>query len=246
MRMMIFNGSPRGKNGNNHILDSAFADGARDAGAEVETVFLSGSDIRPCKGCHSCWFGNPGECVQDDDMAELMPRIIDSDVIVFSSPLFVDNVSGLMKNFMDRLIPLGDPHMERDEEGECRHVKRYDKPSRIVVVSNCGFPEQSHFQVLRLLFQRVARNFHCEVAAEIYRGAGVLLRSKDPQIKPAVDDYLALVREAGREIVDKGRLTKRTTTKLDKPLMPMKDHVDIYITKMNRYCDDRTVEKDPA
>lgn len=239
MKMTIFNGSPRGKNGNTHILDSAFADGAREAGAEVETVFLAGRDIRPCRGCHSCWFGNLGECVQDDEMAELLPMILDSDLIVFSTPLFVDNVSGLTKNFMDRLIPIGDPHMELDGGGECRHVKRHDKPSLIAAISTCGFPEQSHFQVLRLLFGRVGRNLHCEVAAEIYRGGGVLLRTRDPALRPHVEKYLDLVRAAGAEVARRGNLTKKTAAALEKPWLPIDDYVGVFIEKMNRYCDDR-------
>lgn len=116
-----------------------------------------------------------------------MPKVIASDIVGFATPLYVDNVTGVMKNFMDRLIPLGDPHWEKDEHGECRHVKRHEKPTKIVASANCGFPEQSHFQVLRVLFKRIARNFHCELVAEIYRGGGALLRSPEPAFQPLIE-----------------------------------------------------------
>ncbi len=56
------------------------------------------------------------------------------------------------------------------------------------MISNCGFPEQSHFQVLGLLTRRMARNYHTEFVGEIYRGAGALLQDED--LKPFVDAHM--------------------------------------------------------
>ena len=71
-----------------------------------------------------------------------------------------------MKNFMDRFMPLADPHIETDQNGEARHVA-HSNPPKVGVISNCGFPEQSHFQVLQLLFRRLARNMASELICEI-------------------------------------------------------------------------------
>ena len=94
----------------------------------------------------------------------------------------VDNVTGIMKNFTDRHLPIIDPYFEKDEAGEYRHRKRYDTYPKIAVISNCAFPEQTHFQVMRLLIRRVARNIHSEVVGEIYRGGGHVLRSRNPAL----------------------------------------------------------------
>lgn len=237
MKIVIFNGSPHAEHGNTHLITEAFTEGARGAGAEVENIFLKKKKILPCTGCFACWLKNPGRCVQNDDMKELLEKIVSSDILGFAMPLYVDNVSGTMKNFMDRLIPLADPHIEKDEAGECRHVKRYDKPTKIIAISNCGFPEQSHFQVLRLLFRRIARNLHAEVIAEIYRGSGALLQNSQLSLRPLIENYKKLLRKAGEEVVRNSALSEETKVQLEKPLFSSEKYIDDYIARANEFFD---------
>ena len=122
MKITIFNGSPRTEHGNTHIMVSEFMKGAEQAGAEVENIFLAKMKISPCMGCFGCLLKKPGKCVIIDDMSELLEKFVHSDIVVFATPLYVDNVTGIMKNFMDRLIPIADPHFEKDNGGECVHV----------------------------------------------------------------------------------------------------------------------------
>ncbi|MFB0552647.1 MAG: flavodoxin family protein [Phycisphaerae bacterium] len=233
MKITIFNGSPRAENGNTHVMVEAFMKGARKGGAEIENVFLAKKEINPCRGCFSCWLKTPGKCVIKDDMTELLDKFVSSDIIVFATPLYVDNVTGIMKNFMDRLIPGGDPHFEKDEGGECVHIIRTEKRPKLVVISNCGFPEQSHFQVLELLFKRVARNMRTEVIGEIYRGGGAILKDAPLILKPVIRKYKKLLQKAGKEIVENQRLSEGTRSKLEKPLIPE----ERYIAEANEYFD---------
>ncbi len=233
MKITIFNGSPRAEAGNTHVMVEAFMKGARKGGAEVENVFLAKKEINPCRGCFSCWLKTPGKCVTKDDMAELLDKFVSSDIIVFATPLYVDNVTGIMKNFMDRLIPGGDPHFEKDEGGECVHIIRTEKRPKLVVISNCGFPEQSHFQVLELLFKRVARNMRTEVIGEIYRGGGAILKDAPLVLKPVIRKYKKLLQKAGKEIVENERLSEGTRSKLEEQLIPE----ERYIAEANEYFD---------
>lgn len=236
MRILIVNGSPRGARGNTHVITQAFAEGAEKAGAHVETVLLVEKDIRHCRGCFTCWRVTPGRCVIRDDMDELLERLVAADVVVFAMPLYVDNVTGLMKDFMDRLIPLVDPHFDKDESGECRHPMRKPRTWKFVVISNSGFPEQSQFQVLRLLFRRFSRNTFGELAGEIYRGAGELLSAPNVLLKPIIASYKKALRKAGAELVDTGRLSEQTMADLEKPLVP--EH--LYIRGANKHWDKAT------
>jgi multimeric flavodoxin WrbA len=238
VRITSFNGSPKGERGNTNVMVEAFLAGAREAGAETENVFLAKKEISPCTGCNACWMKTPGICAQRDDMDELLAKVIGSDIAVFATPIYVDNVTGLMKNFLDRLIPIADPHWEKDENGECRHVMRHGKPSKIAVISNCGFPQQSHFQVLRLLFRRVARNIHADLIAEVYRDGGALLTSPMSELRPIVERYRDLVRQAGREVVEKSRLSAETVAKLEEPLLPSAGAVDDYMRMANQRFDE--------
>ncbi len=230
MKIIIFNGSPRTKNSNTHFIVKEFIKGAESEGAEVENIFLFPKKINTCLACFDCWRKTPGKCIVKDDTEELLEKFINSDVAVFATPLYVDNISGIMKNFMDRMLPLFHPIIEKDENGESRHKKRFDKYPKIVVISNSGFPEQSHFQVLRLLFRRIARNTHSEVIGEIYRGGGEILQVKNLVLKPLINKYKKLVREAGREIVKNMRISEELQKKLEKPIIP----ISFYISGANK------------
>jgi multimeric flavodoxin WrbA len=209
-----------------------FLKGVKDAGAKSENIFLVKKKIKPCLGCFDCWYKTPGKCIIEDDMDELLSKFLSSDIVVFATPIYIDNLTGIMKNFMDRLIPIIDPRFERDEIGECRHKKRFEKYPKIVVISNCGYPEQSHFQVLRLLFKRVARNFHSKIIAEIYRGGGWLLKTS-LVTESFILKYKKLLRKAGREIVENLKLSEETVSKLANPIVS----VDEFIEFANKGCD---------
>ena len=241
MKVTIFNGSPRGKKGNTHFMVKEFSKGAEQAGAEVENIFLVKKKIRPCRGCLSCWIKTPGICVINDDMAELIYKFDESDIVVFATPVYVDNVTGIMKNFMDRLIAGADPHFEKDEGGECVHIGKLEKPAKLVVISNCGFPEQSHFQVLELLFRRVARNMRTEVIGEIYRSGGTILREAPLILRPVISNYKRLLQIAGMEIVEKQRLSEESRLRLEKPLISdeqyiaaANEHFDVLLDKVKK------------
>jgi multimeric flavodoxin WrbA len=231
MKIIAFNGSPRGMNSNTHIMVSAFLEGAKKAGALVENVFLTEKKIHPCVGCFNCWIKTPGKCVIKDDMVELIEKFNGADIVVFATPVYVDNVTGLMKNFIDRLISSANPRFEKDSSGECRHIPSPGNIPKLVVISNCGFPEQTHFQVLHLLFERMARNMGSEVIAEIYRGEGELLRNKIVVLWPIIYYYKRLLQKAGQEVVTNLMISSKTKTKLEKPLVP----IDLYIKSANKH-----------
>jgi multimeric flavodoxin WrbA len=92
-------GSPR-KKGNTHILVSTILDGARAEGSDIETIFLGDLDIRECDGCYSCWKGR--HCSKKDDMNVIYPKIMQSDTIIFGTPVYWYGPTALMKCFIDR------------------------------------------------------------------------------------------------------------------------------------------------
>lgn len=242
MKITVFNGSPKASHGNTSVIVDNFLKGAEGEGAEVEQIFLSKYEIKACTSCKSCWEKTPGECVTKDDMALLIPKFISSDIVGFASPVFVDNVTGIMKNFIDRLIIIGDPHWVKDELGECRHMMRYEKPDKMLVFSNSGFPEQSHFQVLRLFFKRMARNLGWKIVGEVYRGGGALMMSKDPNFQPFLEKYKQLLKKAGSEVVLNSAISEQTTIDLEKPLLPANNFVDLFFNRVNQMCDERLLK----
>lgn len=94
-------GSPR-RNGNTHILVNKLLEGAKSEGAVIDSIFLSDYAIKECDGCHACWKGL--ECSKCDDMNNLYQKIIDSDVIIFGTPVYWYGPTALMKGFIDRFV----------------------------------------------------------------------------------------------------------------------------------------------
>ncbi len=240
MKITIFNSSPRAEHSNTHRIVKAFLKGCQKAGAETENIFLARKKIKNCLGCFDCWTIKPGQCIIKDDMRVLTDKVMASDIVVLATPLYVDNVSGIMKNFLDRLIPIVMPHFEKDPYGETRHKRRFNKYPKFVAISNCGFPEQSHFQTLKLIFRRMARNLHTELIGEIYRGQGELLKSDHPAVKLRLKQYFALVEEAGYQIVTKGYISQDLQEKLEKPLIP----ASFYNRGANKSWDDLIEKKE--
>jgi multimeric flavodoxin WrbA len=196
-----------------------FLAGAEDAGAETENIILADRKIGHCTGCFACWLKTPGKCIIKDDMEELLEKF-SADIIVFATPLYVDNVTGIMKDFMDRMIPRLEPYIGKDENGECKHPVRTGHMPGFILISNCGFTGIEHFQVLKLLIRRVARNAGSKILAEIYRDGGGILASSMLVLKPFLMHYRKLLRKAGYELVTDGRISEKTQSKLEKPIIP--------------------------
>ena len=101
MKILAINGSPRTVLSNTHRLTQFVVEGATDAGAETEMIDLCDLRVTPCTACEGCSFN--GICVFEDDVPALVARMREADGIVFASPVYIDNVSGQMKIFFDRL-----------------------------------------------------------------------------------------------------------------------------------------------
>lgn len=100
-KVLILSASPR-KQGNSDILCDEFALGAREAGHEVEKVRIAEKNIGYCRGCYAC--KDTGICAMKDDMAELLQKMIDADVIVFASPVYFYSVDAQLKAVIDRTV----------------------------------------------------------------------------------------------------------------------------------------------
>ncbi|SMB92286.1 Multimeric flavodoxin WrbA [Thermanaeromonas toyohensis ToBE] len=100
MKILAINGSHR-KGRNTARMLEAVLEEARSLGAETELLELSDYNIKPCRACNHCL--RAIECsIQDDDIKLITDKMLIADAIVLGSPVYFFNVTGLMKNFMDR------------------------------------------------------------------------------------------------------------------------------------------------
>ena len=100
--ILILSGSPR-KGGNSDTLCDQFMAGASEAGHNVEKIWVPGEKIAPCLGCGHCQ-SHAGVCVQKDAMAEILQKMVDTDVLVLASPVYFYSVSAQIKALIDRTV----------------------------------------------------------------------------------------------------------------------------------------------
>lgn len=84
--------------------------GAQDAGAETVVFDLYDMNIKPCQGCFVC--RKTGHCVMQDDFQNLFKHIVDADVVIFGSPVYIGQISAQMKLLWDRLCGLFDENFK--------------------------------------------------------------------------------------------------------------------------------------
>lgn len=216
MKILAIQGSPRPKASNTEILLQEFLKGARTQGAETETVYLKEKEIHFCVGCYTCWAKTPGVCVFKDDMPELLEKVRSCDILVYATPLYNFNMTSLLKAFQERLIPLLDPHLIKTGAAH-RHPQRYAADRKVVLISNCGFPEVSHFDGLRQVLRHQERSSGQPIIGELLMPAGELLKNKGLAEKLA--GALQAANRAGVEVIRDGKVSKETEALIQKPLI---------------------------
>lgn len=102
-KVLAISSSPR-KGRNSDILCDRLVQGALENGNDVEKVFISDLIIHYCTGCGHCF--TCGACSQEDDMKQMLPKLVEADVIIFATPVYFYSMCGQMKTFIDRTTPV--------------------------------------------------------------------------------------------------------------------------------------------
>ena len=223
MKTLVINGSPRGEGSNTMNLTKAFLEGT--GWTDVEVIDISKLNIQGCKGCFGCWTTSPGKCVISDDMEALLPKFIEAKRIIWSFPLYCCYFPGQMKCLMDRMLPLALPEMITEAESGA-HPARYEfSIEKQIYISTCGFwTAKGNYDSINALLNRDAGSpdeVFCEAGNRtetIFTGQGELFNIKE--IKEYTDPYLDIVRRAGKECAEEGKISEETKKLLAEPIFP--------------------------
>ena len=97
MKILVFNGSPKKEKSDTMHITRAFLDGMKEAAVqEIHTIDVIDKHIEFCRGCFACKY-NGGHCAIDDDMREILEQILDSDLLLFSYPLYCYGMPAMLK-----------------------------------------------------------------------------------------------------------------------------------------------------
>ena len=211
MNILLINGSPKGKRSNSLRLANSFIEGfkegykSKNVAISIDEMHVASMNVGACKGCFACWQKTPGMCCINDDMQIVIGKMLEADIVVWSFPLYYFSVPGILKNVIDRQLPMSLPFMSTNDDGygSGSHDCRYDmEGKRHVLISTCGFysAEGNYDSVLRMFDHFLGKGHY----TTIFCGQGELFRVKE--LSKRTDEYLATVKSAGAEYAITGKI----------------------------------------
>ena len=142
MNIVTIFGGPRAQ-GNTATVLGWVEDALRERGHLVERFNLNDLNIKGCEACFTCMESadEPG-CVVQDDVQKILASMVDANAIVYASPLYMWNVAGQLKPFLDRTLCLA-----RDYGGP--NHKSFVDGAKATLVMACGGPIENNAEWAR-------------------------------------------------------------------------------------------------
>ncbi len=223
MKILILNGSPK-QNSSTLVLTWEFMKGVNENNEhQIESVNIVEKKINYCQGCLSCWIRQDGHCAIQDDMNGLLDRMAESDMIVWSFPLYEYGVPGPLKTLLDRTNPFLKMRMYSDGK-RFFHDTVVDLPKKKnVIICGCGFPYfEDNFASLKLQMQNIFLN-----PCLIFISEAGLAAFPSPELQEAKGRLFTALNRAGAEFNQTGAVSHAASAKLRQPMLPADMYVDM-------------------
>ncbi len=137
-----------------------------EKGFETEEAQIGRDELSFCMGCFGCWIKKPGECVIGDSIASLNNREMNSDIVIFLSPVVFGQFSANIKNALDRWLPNMLPFFTTRKDGSTMHPPRYDSyPGQIMVGYGEALSERDG-----QIFTDITKKHRSNIEVLIWRG----------------------------------------------------------------------------
>lgn len=184
MKVLILDGS-KANDAAAASLNTALQQNIEARGWSAETIILREQKIGNCAGDFFCWIRTPGTCNVNDDNRRIAARIVQSDLVVYLTPVTFGGYSAELKRMVDHQIQNISPFFAR-VEGETHHQRRYARyPSFLAV----GWMDEANPQaeaIFRNLVYRNSLNFYAKTTV-----CGLVSgRPSESQIKSLVAFWL--------------------------------------------------------
>ena len=222
MKILVLNGSPKREKSDTMHITRAFLKGMNEAAKqETHRIDVADKHIEFCSGCFACMH-NGGNCIHDDDMRGILEEILDSDLLIFSYPLYCYGMPAPLKALLDRTLPLSSMAMHKVGD-RYEHVGQADfSHLRYVMICGCGFPNSAHN------FEPAVSQFKpCVPCAHTIITIPESPMFNAPEAAPVTVPKLALVREAGRQYAARGVIADDLAARIAEPMIPEEQYAAI-------------------
>ena len=158
MRITILNGNPNTDNNQFDEYLKDLSDRLESGGRKSTVLQLRDMDVKYCTGCFDCWVKTPGECKVADSSHDICREYINSDFVLFASPVIMGFTSALLKKANDKLCPLIRYSMEFVGD-DLHHVARYDKyPATGLLLEKSVDTDNEDIRIITNIYTRNAIN----------------------------------------------------------------------------------------
>lgn len=222
MKILVFNGSPKKEKSDTMHITRAFLDGMKEvATQEIHTIAVTDKHIEFCRGCFVCKY-NGGHCTIDDDMREILEQMLDSDLLLFSYPLYCYGMPAMLKNLIDRTLPLSSMAMA-EVNGRYVHVGQRDYSHlKYLMICGCGFPNsKKNFEPAVCQFELLFPNNHTILTVP----ESPMFNA--PEAAVVTVPRLELVRKAGRQYAETGKIDAALLAEIGSPMIPEETYAKI-------------------
>lgn len=222
MKILVLNGSPKQDKSDTMNITRAFLEGMNEAAPQdIYVIHTIDQHIEYCTGCFSC-MRNGGSCIHDDDMKAILNKILDSDLLILSFPLYCYGMPASLKAMMDCTLPLSSMAMQKVGD-RYEHVGQADfSHLRYLMICGCGFPNSQHnFEPAVMQFKMC---FPCNHTIITVPESPMF---NAPEAAEVTVPRLALVKQAGRQYVEKGGIDPNLLTEITSPMIPEEQYAAI-------------------
>ena len=215
MKILVLNGSPKKEKSDTLHITKAFLDGMNEVSAQdVHLIHAIEKHIEYCTGCFTCKRSG-GTCIHNDDMREILDEILESDLLVFSFPLYCFGMPAPLKALLDRTMPLSSLAMQKVGD-RYEHVGQADfSHLHYLMICGCGFPNSKHnFEPAVAEFKLCFPNNHTIITVPESPMFNV------PQAAEVTIPRLELVKLAGKQYAQTGGIAPELLAEISSPMIP--------------------------
>lgn len=154
-------------------------------------ISLADLEIKYCIGCCSCMKELPNYCILKDDMKAIYNSILKADKIIIMSPIYMNQITGILKNMIDRLNPF------------CCHELMKGKKVYLITVGQMNEKENAEIEEdIKKYFEGLSEFFYFDFLYLKNLSSGDV-ETTDSIKKIYGDDYKNIISELKEKIKDK-------------------------------------------